>query len=249
MRLCVIPDLHNRIQPAWDIINKEESEVDEFVMLGDYFDHYHDTPEDVKETAEFLKEIYGRGNFKFLIGNHDLHYILNHRSWRSSTWSQDKFDAVNSVIDQDMWSDFLWSYHKDNWLFSHAGINMENYSSDELDNKLNSHIEDVIENDLDRSEQFSPWGEFWVKYLSNNTPYADIDGKPLNQMCGHTVLANWNMVQQVGYRMYWIDTCTQHYAIIDLEENTVNIKRSTYNHMYHPGEIKWLNRIKQIRNL
>ena len=27
MRLCVIPDLHNRIQPAWDIINKEESEV------------------------------------------------------------------------------------------------------------------------------------------------------------------------------------------------------------------------------
>ena len=106
-----------------------------------------------------------------------------------------------------------------------------------------------MENDLTRSEYFSPYGKFWLKYLSNNPPYAATDDGPLNQMIGHTVLANWNMKQLVGYRVYWIDTCSQHYAIIDLEENTVNIKRSDYNHSYHPGEIKWLNRINQIQSL
>ena len=80
-------------------------------------------------------------------------------------------------------------------------------------------------------------------------PLALIDGKPLNQMCGHSVLANWNMKQLVGYRVYWIDTCSQNYALVNLEENTVNIRNTSYNHSYHAGEIKWLSKINQIRNL
>tara|TARA_R100001163_G_scaffold728_4_gene1053 strand:- start:9645 stop:10394 length:750 start_codon:yes stop_codon:yes gene_type:complete len=249
MRLCVIPDIHNRIKPTQEIIAKELNEVDEFIFLGDYFDHFYDGPEDVGATAMYIKDLYETGKFKFLIGNHDLHYIIDHPALRASTWTREKFDAVNNIIDEDMWSNFLWSYQKGNWLFSHAGINSADYKPENIDDELNSHIENVVENDLTRSEYFSPYGKFWLKYLSNNPPYAATDDGPLNQMIGHTVLANWNMKQLVGYRVYWIDTCSQHYAIIDLEENTVNIKRSDYNHSYHPGEIKWLNRINQIQSL
>ena len=68
-------------------------------------------------------------------------------------------------------------------------------------------------------------------------------------LCGHSVLANWNLKQLIGYRVYYIDTCSQHYGMINTEENTVNIMKSGYTHRYHPGEIKWLNQINQIRNL
>ena len=248
MHLCIIPDLHNRIEVAKEIIEKENENVDEFIFLGDYFDDWTETLQSARATAEFLSEHIHDDKFKFLIGNHDLHYIINHRSWISSTWTEEKFNTINEIIDEDMWSKFLWSYHKDNWLFSHAGINSKDYSSEGLDDTLNAHITDVIDNDLDTSKWFSPYGKFWLKYLSG-IPLALNADRPLNQMCGHSVLANWNMKQLVGYRVYWIDTCSQNYALVDLEENTVNIRNTSYNHSYHSGEIKWLSKINQIKNL
>ena len=248
MQLCIIPDLHNRIDIAERIIEKEGNSVDQFILLGDYFDNYFEGPKTVNKVATFLKSYCNDSRFKFLIGNHDLHYIIGHRSMRSSTWSQEKFDAINSIITEEDWSTFLWSYQVDSWLFSHAGILMSDYSEKKLDDQLNSHLEEILENDLDHSEYFSPYGAFWAKYLGD-TPYATVDGKPLNQMCGHSVLANWNLKQLIGYRVYYIDTCSQHYGMIDTKENTVNIMKSGYTHQYHPGEIKWLDKINQIRNL
>ena len=82
MRLCVIPDLHNKINVADYIIQNEDSHVDQFVLLGDYFDDYNDTPEDNRETGLFINEYINNEKFKFLIGNHDLHYIINHSPYR-----------------------------------------------------------------------------------------------------------------------------------------------------------------------
>ena len=108
MHLCIIPDLHNRIEVAKEIIEKENENVDEFIFLGDYFDDWNETSQTVKTTAEFVSEYIHNDKFKFLIGNHDLHYIINHRSWRSSTWTEEKFNTINEIIDEDMWSKFLW---------------------------------------------------------------------------------------------------------------------------------------------
>ena len=121
-------------------IEKENENVDEFIFLGDYFDDWNETPQTVKASAEFVSEYIHDDKFKFLIGNHDLHYIINHRSWIASTWTEEKFNTINEIIDEDMWSKFLWTYHKDNWLFSHAGINSKEYYSDGLDEILNEHI-------------------------------------------------------------------------------------------------------------
>jgi 3-deoxy-D-manno-octulosonate 8-phosphate phosphatase KdsC-like HAD superfamily phosphatase len=41
MHLCIIPDLHNRVEVAKEIIEKENENVDEFIFLGDYFDDWN----------------------------------------------------------------------------------------------------------------------------------------------------------------------------------------------------------------
>lgn len=245
MRLCIIPDIHNRVDLTKSLIDKEHNNVDKFVMLGDYFDHFFDTPDDVKRTANFLKEILN-DKFELLIGNHDLHYIMDHDAFKASTWTQEKFDAVNEVISESDWEKFKWSYLDNRWLFSHSGIQMEGFSEEKLDNILNSHIEEVIENDLSRSSWFSPHGTFWQKYLSD-TPYADDEHGPLNQVVGHTVLPKWNMKQFIGYRVYFIDTCSQNYAIVDTDMNEITINSTGYVHYYHPGEIRWINTINQTK--
>ena len=35
MRLCIIPDIHNRVDLTKSLIDKEHNNVDKFVMLGD----------------------------------------------------------------------------------------------------------------------------------------------------------------------------------------------------------------------
>ena len=83
MRLCIIPDLHNRVEIAEKIIEKENNSVDQFNLLGDYFDNFFDGPEDVTKAANFLKLYCNDPKFKFLIGNHDLHYIISHNVYET----------------------------------------------------------------------------------------------------------------------------------------------------------------------
>ena len=66
MRLCIIPDLHNRVEIAEKIIEKENNSVDQFILLGDYFDNFFDGPEDVTKAANFLKLYCNDPKFKFL---------------------------------------------------------------------------------------------------------------------------------------------------------------------------------------
>ena len=104
MRICVIPDLHNKISVADYIINEEDAHVDEFVLLGDYFDDYNDTPEDNKETGLFINEFINNDKFKFLIGNHDLHYIINHPPYQCrNSYSEEKFNIINEIVSEEAW--------------------------------------------------------------------------------------------------------------------------------------------------
>ena len=41
----------------------------------------------------------------------------------------------------------------------------------------------------------------------------------------------------------------QYYAIVDTSNDYVEIKRSNYTHRYWPLEVKWLEKIDQIKNL
>jgi len=147
MRICVIPDLHNKIDVADYIINEEDAHVDEFVLLGDYFDDYNDTPEDNRETGLFINEFINNDKFKFLIGNHDLHYIINHAPYQcKNSYEDEKFNAINEVVSEDAWEKMVWTHIRDKWLFSHSGIIATDgvFNQEEHDGKLNLEIKMLL---------------------------------------------------------------------------------------------------------
>ncbi len=252
MRACIIPDLHTKIEVADSIIDKEYNEVDEIVFLGDYFDDYHDTPEQNRETGLFINEFINDDKCKFLIGNHDLQYIINHPAFEcKNSFEQEKYDAINEVVSPEAWEKMLWSHVNGKWLFTHSGIAWEGvFTQEDLDNSLNQEIQSVVENDLSIAPQLGYGGSYWRRNIESDEPvYAEGDGFIYNQMYGHTVLARWDCTQFVGYRGYNIDTHMQYYSVIDTSNDYVEIKRSNYTHRYWPLEVKWLEKIDQIKNL
>lgn len=252
MRICVIPDLHNKINVADYIINEEDAHVDEFVLLGDYFDDYNDTPEDNRETGLFINEFINNDKFKFLIGNHDLHYIINHAPYQcKNSYDEEKFNVINEVVSEDAWEKMVWTHIRDKWLFSHSGIIATDgvFDQEEHDGKLNLEIQNVIEANLPVSPKLGYGGTYWRRDCEDELPYAEAENFKYNQMYGHTVLAKWDCTQYVGYRAYNIDTHMQYYAVINTENDYVEIKRTNYTHRYWPLEVKWLQKTDQIKNL
>ena len=248
MRICVIPDLHNRVHVADEIINLENNNVDKFLFLGDYFDDYEDTPEDVRNAGLFINEYINNDKFLFLLGNHDVQYIIDHPAFAcKGSFSREKFDAINEVVSVDAWEKMLWTHVEDKWIFSHAGIIWEGkFDQEKHDGNLNLEIKNVIEADLEKSSLLGYGGEYWAKDFFNRSVYAEGEDFIYNQMFGHTVLWDWNCTQYIGYRSYNIDTHNQHYAVVNTENDYVEIKRTSYNHRYCRKEVEWLLKTKQI---
>ena len=65
MKTLVVPDIHNKINVVQKILDKESS-VDEVIFLGDWFDDFDDSVNDVVEVAKFLNSIYTEKKFKFV---------------------------------------------------------------------------------------------------------------------------------------------------------------------------------------
>lgn len=248
MRICVIPDLHNRVHVAVDIINNENDKVDQFLFLGDYFDDYEDTPDDVRNTGLFINEYINDDRFKFLIGNHDVQYIIDHPAFAcKGSWKREKHDAINEVINVNAWEKMLWTHIDNKWLFSHAGVVWEGlFDQQKHDGNLNLEIQNVIEGDLDKSVVLGYGGTYWDKDFFNRSVYAEGDGFLYNQIFGHTVLYDWKCTQYIGYRAYNIDTHNQHYAVVNTDNDYVEIKRTNYTHRYYRKEIEWLLKTKQL---
>jgi len=254
MRICVISDLHTRYEVAEQIINKERNNVDKFVFLGDYFDEYDDENDNfasTAKTAEFIQPLLHDEKFVFLIGNHDLHYIFNVPTIRCvGSYSDEKFQVINDILTDNDWDKLQWTYTADDWLFSHSGINYKgNFTTEQYDEILNQELLNVINEDAAAEYLKYPGGKFWIKTVESPV-YAEIeDSKPYNQIFGHTMLYNWQVKFYDNYKTYDIDTHNQHYAIINTQNNNVDIIPSGYYHRYHRREIQWLLKTKQFKNL
>lgn len=249
MRLCVIPDVHNNIDVVNDIIERENELVDQFVFLGDYFDNYHENLQDVENTAHFINNTINNNwdnhKFNFLIGNHDLHYIVDHKAFNNKGFTQEKFDIINDIITVETWEKLQWATIIDKWLFSHAGIRYNGiFDISKLDNTLNNHINYVINNDASSSELLGRNNGFFEKQL---TPlYARCEEFTYNQMCGHYLLGNWQHNEYADYETYFIDSFSRFYAYIDTESNYVEIRKTHHNPILSVSEVKWLQKTKQI---
>lgn len=150
MNTLVIPDLHQRINIATGILERESANVDQVVFLGDYFDvrsgesdasSANDVCEWLESTAQSLGE---RGIW--LIGNHDIHYYeelafpeIYPRSGRHpfkkyacSGYSRETAKRIRKhfkSMDHSFWANLRIHHQINDILMSHAGIHPRNLIS------------------------------------------------------------------------------------------------------------------------
>jgi len=144
MKTIVIPDTHQRVNNIKQILEKE-TDYDEVVFLGDYFDSFFEPPvvASFEDTCEYLKYLVtehpNREKFVFLLGNHDVQYIyLNNKSSHSSVaspthyfcsgFSKNKASTFRKVFydnglrDEFFINNFKLIHQTQGWTLSHAGV-------------------------------------------------------------------------------------------------------------------------------
>lgn len=124
MKTIIIPDLHNRlefVEPA--LISPALQPYDNVIFLGDYFDDFYDTPQDVTKSARWLKQSLHKSNRIHLWGTHDLWYRFpNNPFIFASGNSEKKLCAINRILTMDDWNLIRPYYYEQNFLMTHAGV-------------------------------------------------------------------------------------------------------------------------------
>lgn len=123
MKLLVIPDIHQRVSVANNIMLADEANVDKVVFLGDYFDAWVETEQDVKLTAEWVAANVKDEKNVFLLGNHDLSYAFpQNRATICSGYAEEKLEIIRESVTDSDWARMKVSYQVGDILFSHAGV-------------------------------------------------------------------------------------------------------------------------------
>ena len=162
MKTIVIPDVHQRVSSVRHILNAETN-YDEVVFLGDWFDSFYEPPKVTafEETCEYLRHLvldhHNKDKFVFLLGNHDIGYIYENKNYSDKAISKtlkyfcSGFTASKAkkfrhqFFDRGLKDEFFTEHFKpahrtQGWTLSHAGIVLEHfpygYSIDQLVNEL-----------------------------------------------------------------------------------------------------------------
>jgi len=122
MKILVIPDTHGD-SSQW--IKKNLSIYDQIVFMGDYFDSK--TISFSRQMNAFEKILFAKDTFKekvvLLIGNHELHYILNNELEIYSGYQHNYAKKLNLLLSELVHNHTLEAAHSiKNVLFTHAGL-------------------------------------------------------------------------------------------------------------------------------
>lgn len=124
-RTLIIPDIHLKWKKADKIIKHEAA--DAVVFLGDYFDDFGDSPADAAETANWLVNSLKQPNRIHLMGNHDIHYAVQHRAYKCGGYDQAKEFAINAIMTKNDWKKLQLHTWVGSWLCTHAGLDNHFY--------------------------------------------------------------------------------------------------------------------------
>ena len=118
----VIGDIHGHIEPFKTIYEKEDP--DDVIILGDYFDSFHGSDEEIIncfKTIVEMKKNHTKGEFVMLIGNHDFHYmdLSEHYSGKRKSYEL----AVSTLLDKERKNlQYFYIDDTNKTVYSHAGI-------------------------------------------------------------------------------------------------------------------------------
>lgn len=220
MATLVIPDIHLDCDTADTIMASEE--YDDVVLLGDYFDDYHDGPADAGRAARWLAESLGHEDRTHLVGNHDQAYMSDNPACKCSGWTPAKHEAVRRVgVPWDKLRMWCWTH---GWLCTHAGLSLDFFR------QIRANEDDGVETTLAKSwpgigEVGDSWHPFfqvgasrrgnadvggllWCDYRE----FVDIPG--VRQIFGHT-RRDVRHGTAGNAEHYCIDTGLACYALVD----------------------------------
>ena len=121
-RTLVIPDIHNDVLRAEAAIAQLAGRYERIVFLGDYFDDFGDSPDEICRVAQWLKHSVDQPNRTHLIGNHDLAYLVPSTFTCCSGFTHEKMRAAAPVLNSIPRDRLHAAVEVDGWLVSHAGV-------------------------------------------------------------------------------------------------------------------------------
>lgn len=122
MKTIIVSDLHNRTHYVEHTLSSLQP-YDRVVFLGDYFDNYGDTPNDVYMSAKWLKQSLKMPNRIHLYGTHDIWYRFPSNPYIAASGNTvEKYYAIQSVLDQNDWNKLKLFHYEQDYLMTHAGI-------------------------------------------------------------------------------------------------------------------------------
>ena len=227
-----IGDVHQKISKLKTILALEEVQnAKEVIFLGDYFDSYDDVHQ-MKDTVAFLNDNVANPLYKFLMGNHDIHYLSTNKAYRCSGYSSTNHEYIKTNLSKEFRDKIkLFELKKiagESVLFSHAGIHPSHFTVSTDATKHDSLVKffDSLDIDInlnhpllhagqDRGGRRFRGGILWCDWYSLEL----IAG--LFQIVGHTQHTYPQMMAnaEMSACNINIDTNLDHFLKIDLETN------------------------------
>jgi len=243
MKILAIPDIHQKVARVRHILDKAEKDVDLTVFLGDYFDDFEDNQYEVNAMATWLKENLYKDKRVFLMGNHDFHYRVLPYALYCSGYGGWKHEIINNILSETDWKQLKYFYNVDNYWFSHAGITEQWFS-----HPVHGLTPEVIQHVLQEAEiaveqrDYKRLGAVWAAdryrggmYRKGGLLWNDKMNSEfipnVTQVMGHTPIHTpvVDKEEDTNARNVFLDTHLNHYCIIDMETNQIEIIESKYD--------------------
>lgn len=240
-RVLVIPDVHQSVEWATAILEREQGNFDHVVFLGDFFDSHFSPPQVAgsEATAEFVKRIIDGvyGPATLLIGNHDLPIMQGYRACRAhktphpslvcSGYSSSTSKNAHKVLGWADWRRFELFKLVNGRLLSHAGFLGDFWvTGDTVENNLDALYREsqyALESIELGASRFWRCGDYRKDpdrkgplIIFGGPVWCDIrefrDELPLSQIFGHSQKPN--TIRQLGCS-YCIDGGQSCYLLIE----------------------------------
>jgi hypothetical protein len=231
-RILVFSDPHLRIAKVNHILKHEN--YDFVVCLGDWFDsHFYENTNSLSATCDFLKNSVTKSNFYTCLGNHDIHYLYNNQNVRASGFTTNKKELIQECLGnkvEEVKKKFLWYIWIDNYLCSHAGLNIYHFDPNIQINKQS--VSTWLEKQVKEAEiKLNNGDKHWlygagaarfgsqkiggITWLDFEEEFVPIEG--LDQIVGHT----FHSAVIERNNNYCIDCSLNQYLIIENGKLTV----------------------------
>ncbi len=226
MKTIIISDIHNRVN--WIESALSALDFDRVVFLGDYFDDFHDTLEDIKKAAKWLKQSLSKPDRIHLLGTHDMWYSFPYNPYlRASGNTREKSEAINRILSENDWNKLKLYHCEKGFLLSHAGVHQyllgkNNLSTQEILKSIKSATEVALQ--AAKNGKPHPWldagfsrggiqvvgGITWLDWYDEFEPVPH-----LNQIIGHAELKQPEERHTENSKNYCFDTKNRHIGIIE----------------------------------